>query len=101
MEGTVKTKEWDVVEHLRTEEDIAAYFEAALETEDPVMVLAALGDIARARGLSGMADDVGLDTESLANGMSANPKPDFPAVFNLINALGLKLHVQAVRLLPT
>jgi probable addiction module antidote protein len=101
MEGTVKTKEWDVVEHLRTEEDIAAYFEAALETEDPVMVLAALGDIARARGLSRMADDVGLDAASLAGGVSANPKPDFTTVFNLINALGLKLHVQTARLLPT
>jgi probable addiction module antidote protein len=101
MEGTLRTRKWDIIEYLRTEEDIAAYFEAALETEDSVMVLAALADIARARGLSGMADDVGLDAASLAGDASVNPKPDFTTIFNLINALGLKLHVQTVRLQPT
>ena len=55
-----KTKRWDPAEHLETEEDMAAYLEAALEDGDPALVAAALGDIARAKGMSQIARETGL-----------------------------------------
>jgi probable addiction module antidote protein len=60
-----KTRPWDAAEHLETEEDMAAYLEAALEDSDPAMVAAALRDIARAKGMSEIARETGFGRESL------------------------------------
>ena len=59
------TTPWDPADHLQTEEDMAAYLEAALEEGDPTLVAAALGDIARAKGMTQVARDAGLGRESL------------------------------------
>jgi probable addiction module antidote protein len=59
------TLPWDPAEHLETEEDMAAHLEAALEEGDPSLVAAALGDIARAKGMTQLARDTGLGRESL------------------------------------
>jgi probable addiction module antidote protein len=59
------TSSWDVAEHLETEEDMAAYLEAALEENDPALIAAALGDIARAKGMSQIAKQANLGRESL------------------------------------
>jgi probable addiction module antidote protein len=61
----IKTKPWDAAEHIETEEDMAAYLEAAFEEGDPALVAAAIGDIARARVMSQIARDAGLGRESL------------------------------------
>jgi probable addiction module antidote protein len=88
----IATKPWDPAEHLKTEEDMAAYLEAALEEGDPALVAAALGDIARAKGMTQVARDTGLGRESLYKALSASGNPEFATVMKVIAALGLKLH---------
>jgi probable addiction module antidote protein len=87
-----KTRLWDVVEHLETEEDMAAYLEAALEQGDPTLVAAALGDIARAKGMAQIARETGLGRESLYKALSADGNPEFATVLKIVRALGLRLH---------
>jgi len=86
------TRIWDAVEYLKTEEDMAAYLEAALEENDPTLVSAALGDIAKAKGMTDIAKKTGLGRESLYKALSREGNPEFSTVMKVINALGLKLH---------
>ena len=88
---------WDVVEHLKTEDDLQDYLDACFE-EDPgdgSLVRAALGDIARVRGMAQLARDTGLAREGLYKALSAEGNPEFSTVMRVIQALGLKLHVEA------
>jgi probable addiction module antidote protein len=87
-----KTLLWDAAQHLETEEDMAAYLEAALEEGDPTLVAAALGDIARAKGMSQLARETGLGRESLYKALSPTGNPEFATVMKVVAALGLKLH---------
>lgn len=88
-----KTSPWDVTEHLETEEDMAAYLEAALEGNDPSLIAAALGDIAKAKGMSQIAKQTGLGRESLYKALSPEGNPEFSTILKVVNALGLQLHV--------
>ena len=76
----IQTRPWDVVEHLETEEDMAAYLEAALQEGDPALVAAALGDIARAKGVTQIARETGLGRESLYKALSPEGNPEFATV---------------------
>jgi len=87
------TKPWDPAEHLNTEEDMAAYLEAALEEGDPALVAAALGDIAKAKGMSQIARDAGLGRESLYKALAPSGNPEFATIMKVVSALGLQLHV--------
>ncbi|MGE0087672.1 MAG: addiction module antidote protein [Desulfococcaceae bacterium] len=89
-----ETRLWDAVEYLKTEEDMTAYLEAALEEGDPALVAAALGDIARAKGLNRIE---GLGHENLFQALSPESKPEFSTVFKIIQSLGFRLHATAVR----
>lgn len=89
----VKLKTWDVVEHLSTREDMQAYLDACMEEGDPALIAAALGDIARARGMSELARDTGLARESLYRSLSGQGNPEFSTILKVIDALGLRLHV--------
>ena len=91
------TRPWDAAEHLETEEDVVAYLEAALEDGDPALISAALGDIARARGMSKIARDSGLGRESLYKALSAEGNPEFATVLKVLQALGLRLHAGSAR----
>ena len=91
MPETVTTP-WDPVEHLDTEEDMAAYLEAALDDGDPALVAAALGDIARAKGMTQVARTTGLGRESLYKALSPTGNPEFATIMKVVSALGLKLH---------
>jgi probable addiction module antidote protein len=90
-----QTKPWDVAAHLETEEDMAAYLEAALEEGDAALVAAALGDIARAKGIALIANETGLGRESLCEALSPEGNPPFATVLKVIRALGLRLHAGA------
>ena len=92
----IKTKRWDPAEHLETEEDMAAYLEAALEDGDPALIAAALGDIARAQGMSAIARKTGLGRESLYKALSPDGNPEFSTVLKVVRALGLRLHATSV-----
>ena len=90
----LETRLWDPAEHLKTDEDIAAYLDAALEDGDPALVVAVLGDIARARGMTQLARDAGVGRESLYKALSATGNPEFATVMKVLHALGLQLRVQ-------
>ena len=91
------TAPYDVAEHLRTREDMAAYLEATIEEagDDAAFVAKALGDIARAKGMAQVAVDAGLSRESLYKALSGERKPTFEAVLKVVGALGLKLRAEA------
>lgn len=88
---------YDVAEHLRTPEEMAAYLNAWLEeAPDDVGGLArALGDIARAKGMTQVAKETGLSRESLYRALSAEGNPSFATVLKVTKALGLRLHACA------
>ena len=90
--GKTVTTPWDPADHLETEEDMAAYLEAALEEGDPVLVAAALGDIAREKGMSHVAREAGLGRESLYKALSPSGNPEFATILKVVSALGLQLH---------
>ena len=92
-----KTTRYDVAEHLRTPEEMAAYLEACLDEAegDATFIAKALGDIARARGMSQVARDTGLSRESLYKALSGERSPDFDTILKVVNALGLRLHAEA------
>jgi probable addiction module antidote protein len=87
-----KTRLWDAAEHLETEADMAAYLEAVLEDGDSSLVAAALGDIARAKGMSAIARKTGMGRESLYKALSSKGNPELETVLKVVRALGLKLH---------
>ena len=93
----IKTTRYDVTEHLRNPEEMAAYLEASLEEAqgDAAFIAKALGDIARARGMSQVARDAGLSRESLYKALSGERNPDFNTILKVIAALGLRLHAEA------
>ena len=96
MAKTATTK-YDVAEHLRTPEEMAAYLEACMEEAngDAAFIAKALGDIARAKGMSQVAREAGLSRESLYKALSGDRTPGFDTILKVINALGLKLHAEA------
>ncbi|MFM8442487.1 MAG: addiction module antidote protein [Methylococcus sp.] len=87
---------WDVTRHLTTDEDIAAYLEAAFEEagDDAAFIAKALGEIARARGLNQLARDSGLEHESLREALSGEGNPSFSVILKVMHALRLKVHVE-------
>ena len=93
----VKTTPYDVAEHLRTPEEMAAYLDAWLEEapDDAAGIARALGDIARAKGMSLVAREAGLSRESLYRALSAEGNPSFATVLKVARALGVRLHAQA------
>ncbi len=90
--------EWDSVQELKSEKDIALYFEACLEDDpgDGSLIRAALGDIARARGMSLVARETGLALESLYKALSPEGNPEFATVMKVIKALGFRLHAEFI-----
>jgi probable addiction module antidote protein len=97
MGKTITTK-YDVSEHLRTPEEMAAYLEACIEDAngDASFIAKALGDIARAKGMTQVARDAGLSRESLYKALSGERSPGFDTILKVVNALGLKLHAEAI-----
>jgi probable addiction module antidote protein len=91
----IETHPWDPAEHLETREDMAAYLDAALEDGDPALVVASLGDIARAKGMSQIAREAGVGRESLYKALSFTGNPEFATILKVVRALGLQLHAQA------
>ena len=93
MKKTMTTR-YDVAEHLRTPEEMAAYLEACLAEagDDAAFISKALGDIARAKGMAQVARDSGLSRESLYKALSGERCPGFDTILKVIDALGLSLH---------
>lgn len=95
-----KTTRYDIAEHLRNPKEMAAYLEASIEEAngDATLIAKALGDIARAKGMSQVARDTGLSRESLYKALSGDRSPEFGTILKVVDALGLKLHATAARI---
>ena len=89
--STIKTRPFDMVNHLGSEEEITEYLRQVLEDNDPAELAGALGDIARARGMTQLARDTGLSRESLYKSLSGERAPSSETLFKVMQALGFKL----------
>lgn len=87
----MKYTKFDIMEHLDSEEARAQYLSAVLDEGDPDLLLAALGDIARARGMAKLAEDSGLNRESLYKALRPGAKPRFDTVFRIMAALNIRI----------
>lgn len=89
-------KKWDSAEHLKTPEDMAMYLEACFEEagDDAAFIAKALGNIARAKGMSQLAHDTGLGRESLYKALSGQGNPSFATILKVTRALGIRLHAE-------
>lgn len=96
--GRTKTTRYDVAEYLRTPEEMAAYLEACIEESDgdAAFVAKALGNIARAKGMTQVARDAGLSRESLYKALSGDRTPSFDTILKVVHALGLELHAAPI-----
>jgi probable addiction module antidote protein len=90
----VKTTPWDAADYLTNDQKIAAYLEAVFEDGDPALVAAALGDVARAKGMTQIAQAAGLGRESLYKALSPEGNPEFATVLKVIRALGFTLSIE-------
>ena len=95
--GTIKLRKWDTVEHLKTGEDMVMYLQACMDEagDDAAFIAAALGDIARAKGMTQLAKETGLGRESLYKALSGEGNPSFGTILKVMRALGIKLHPEA------
>ena len=91
----VNTKPWDASEYLKTEQDIIEYLDAAAETGDPTLMQAAIGDVAKARGMGQIAEAAGVGRESLYKSLSKDGNPSFQTIVKVVQALGGSLTIQA------
>ncbi len=88
---------YDTADYLNNEAEISAYLSAVMEEDDPNLLAAALGDIARARGISKLASEVGMSREGLYKALSGNGNPAFSTVVKVARALGLRFTIQESR----
>jgi len=86
---------FDVADYLDNEEVIAEYLTAALEDENPDVFLAAVADVAKARGMTAVANSTGLGRESLYKALSPGAKPRYETIVKVLHGLGVKLTVSA------
>lgn len=91
----LKLVAFDAARYLDGDEAIAEYMTAILETNDPDLLLLALGDVARAKGMAQVAKDAGLGRESLYKALSPGAKPRFDTIMKVARALGVKFTAQA------
>lgn len=91
-----KFTRWDASEYLESKEDIAAYLNAVIEENDPSLLQVALGDIAKARGMSSIAKQAGVGRESLYKSLSENGNPSFQTIEKVVNALGLRMTFEPI-----
>ncbi len=95
----VKLKKWDTAEYLQTEEDVTLYLEACIEEagDDAAFIAKALGNIARARGMTQLAKDTGLGRERVYKALSGEGNPSFATILKVTHALGLDFKVTTRR----
>jgi probable addiction module antidote protein len=87
---------FDAADYLDSEEVIAEYLNLALASEHPELLLQAVADVAKARGMAQLAKDTGLGRESLYKALAPGAKPRYDTVLKIIRALGVQLHTSPV-----
>jgi probable addiction module antidote protein len=91
----LKTTQWDPAEHLHSPKAIAAYLEAAFEVGDPALIATALGDVARAQGMTQLANRAGVTREALYKALSPTGDPRLSTLLGVMKALGIKITPRA------
>ena len=93
----LKLRKWDSAEYLKTDDDMVSYLQACMDEagDDAAFIAKALGNIARAKGMSQLAKDTGLGRESLYKALSGDGNPSFATILKVMHALGVKLHAEA------
>lgn len=86
---------YDTSEYLETEQDMIAYLNAAAEYNDPILLQVALGNVAKARGMSQIAKETGLGRESLYKSLSKDGNPSYATILKVLKALGARISIQA------
>lgn len=94
--ATIKTRPFDAAHCLQDEADMAAYLQAAIDDGHPALLAAALGDVAKARGMAQLARDTGLSRESLYKSLSGERAPSSETLFKVLHALGLKITLSPI-----
>jgi probable addiction module antidote protein len=90
----MKSRAYNTVDYLKTQKDIIAYLNAALEDGEPTVLLEALRNVAQARGgMAALAKSAGVSRESLYRSLSSRGNPKIDTVMELLRALGLKLTI--------
>jgi probable addiction module antidote protein len=92
---TLSTTPWDVTEFLESDEKIAAYLDAVFEDGDPVLMKAAIADVARARGMTDIAQKAGITRAGLYKALGDTGNPSFATIAAVMKALGVRLSVAA------
>jgi probable addiction module antidote protein len=90
----LKTTKWDAIDYLKTDKDMAEYLEAAMEDGHPSVIATAIGNIARAKGMTQVARKAGIGRVSLYKALSPKGNPEFATVLKVVKALGLRLHAK-------
>ncbi|ABE41208.1 conserved hypothetical protein [Rhodopseudomonas palustris BisB5] len=90
----VRTTTFDAADYLDSPEMIAEYLTEAFESEDPALITKAIGTVARAKGMSIVAEDTGLSRENLYRALGGDTKPEFATVLRVLHALGISLVAQ-------
>jgi probable addiction module antidote protein len=98
--SSIKTRPFDPVQYLTSEEEMAEYLQAVMDDGDSTLLAAALGDIARARGMTQLACDTGLSRESLYKSLSGERSPSSDTLLKVMKALGFRLTVSPAKPLP-
>ncbi|MCC5959427.1 MAG: putative addiction module antidote protein [Rhodobacteraceae bacterium] len=97
---TERFSRYDTADYLKNEDDIAAYLEAVMEDGDPALIAAALGDVARARNMTALAQEVGMSRVGLNKALSGQGNPTLSTIMKVSKALGLKLSIQTATHAP-
>lgn len=91
-----KATNWDATDYLETEADIAAYLNAAFEDGDTSVIAAALGGVARAKGMTQLSEETGITRDGLYKALSATGNPSFDTVQKVVKAFGFRLNVASL-----
>jgi probable addiction module antidote protein len=90
----MEVTDWDMADHINTREEVIAYLEAALEENNTELLLSTLGDIARSKGMTQIANDLNLSRESLYRSLSPDGNPSFSTVMKVLDTLGFQLSLK-------
>ena len=92
----MKVTDWDMADYIKTPEDVILYLSTALEEGEPVDVINVIGAIARSKGMTKLAKEVGVSREALYTSLSEKGNPSFITIFNLLRSMGIALQAQKI-----
>ena len=93
----IELRPWDPAEHMHSEDDMIGYLNAVIDEDDFTVLMSAIGDVARAKGMTQVARETGLGRESLYKSLSSQGNPEFATVQKVLKSLGMQLRVAPLK----